>query len=248
MYQKMIVQSRSWWPVVSLPLLLLFVHSPPRHLEVFSACASVCDLPGGSVSHAGHPGVLPTSDQQAFGSECFLRALLDLASQVLDCHVVADVLVLSEGSSCRRDASGASTPRSISASTFHFVPSASTVSRRLHCSPGGLLRTDSHFSKPNFAPTTCSSDEASRPHQQPLIHLFVSMATCTSWSGINANTDSPNMHKGETYGMPGKYWNGVLPSGRTLNLESTKPAQRTANGMASDIAESCVPVFVSICV
>ena len=66
------------------------------------------------------------------------------------------------------------------------------------------------------------------PHQQPLIHLFVSLAARTSWSGINANTDSPNMHQGDTYGVPSKYWNGVLPSGRTVNLESTKPAYRTA--------------------
>ena len=34
---------------------------------------------------------------------------------------------------------------------------------------------------------------------------------------------SPNMHKGDTYGVPSKYWNGVLPSGRTVNLERTNP-------------------------
>ena len=44
-------------------------------------------------------------------------------------------------------------------------------------------------------------------------------------AGINANTDTPNMHKSDTYGVPRKYWNGVLPSGRTANLEST--IQRT---------------------
>ena len=59
---------------------------------------------------------------------------------------------------------------------FHFVPRASTVSRRLHCSPGGFLRTGLHLSKPCFVPTRCSSDDAPRPHQQPLIHLFVSLA------------------------------------------------------------------------
>ena len=42
--------------------------------------------------------------------------------------------------------------------------------------------------------------------------------------GVNANTDSPNMHKGDTHGVPNKQWNGVLPSGRTVNLESTNPA------------------------
>ena len=87
-----------------------------------------------------------------------------------------------------------------------------------------FLRTDPHLSKPCFVPTRCSSDDASRPHQQPLIHLFVSLAARTSLSGIKANTDSLNMHKGDTYGVPSKYWNGVLPSGRTVNLERTYPA------------------------
>ena len=62
---------------------------------------------------------------------------------------------------------------------FHFVPRASTVSRRLHCCPGGFLRTDLHLSKACFVPTRCSSDDASRPHQQALIHLFVSLAART---------------------------------------------------------------------
>ena len=101
---------------------------------------------------------------------------------------------------------------SVPTSKFHFVPRASTVSRRLQCSPGGFLRTDLHLSTPNFVPTRCSSDDASHPHQQPLIHRFDSLAARTSWSGINANTDSPNMHKGETYGVPSKYRNGVLQS------------------------------------
>ena len=101
---------------------------------------------------------------------------------------------------------------------------ASTVARRLHCSPGGFLRTGQHSSNPYFVPTRCSSDEASRSHQQPLIHLFVSLAARTSWSGINANTGSPNMHKGDAYGAANKYLNGVLPSSRTVNLESTNPS------------------------
>ena len=126
----------------------------------------------------------------------------------------------------REATGGPDIPESISTSNFHFVPRASTVARRLHCSPGGFLRTGLHLSEPCFVPTTCSSDEASRPHQQPLIHLFVSLAARTSWSGISANTDSPNMHKGDTYGVPSKHWNGVLPSGRTVNLESTNPAYR----------------------
>ena len=68
---------------------------------------------------------------------------------------------------------GPGIPESISTSKFHFVPRASIVSRRLHCSPGGFLRTDLHSSKPCFVPAWCSSDDASRPRQQPLIHLFV---------------------------------------------------------------------------
>ena len=53
-------------------------------------------------------------------------------------------------------------------------------SRRLQCSPGGFLRTDLHLSKPCFVSTKYSSDDASRHHQQPLIHLFVSLAARTS--------------------------------------------------------------------
>ena len=56
-------------------------------------------------------------------------------------------------SEARRDSrDGPGIPESISTSKFHFVPRASIVSRRLHCSPGGFLRTDA------------------------LIHLFVSLA------------------------------------------------------------------------
>ena len=72
-------------------------------------------------------------------------------------------------SSPRGSRVGPGIPESISTSKFHFVPRASTVSRRLHCSPGGFLRTDLHLSKPCFVPTRCSSDDASRPHQEPLI-------------------------------------------------------------------------------
>ena len=151
-------------------------------------------------------------------------------------------------SSGREAIGGPDIPESISTAKFRFVPRASIVSRRLHCSPGGFLRTDLHLSNPCFVRTRCSSDETSRPHQQPLTHLFVSLAARTSWSGINANTDSPNMHKSDTYGVQSKHWNGVLPSGRTVNLESTNQAYRTANGMARAIAERCMPVFVSICV
>ena len=83
-------------------------------------------------------------------------------------------------SSGREVTGGPDVPESISTSKFHFVPRATTVSRRLHCSPGGFLRTDLHLNKPCVVPTRCSSDDASRSHQQPLIHLFVSLAARTS--------------------------------------------------------------------
>ena len=83
-------------------------------------------------------------------------------------------------SSRRGSRVGPGIPESISTSKFHFVPRASIVSRRLHCSLGGFLRNDLHWSKPCFVPTRCSSDDASRPHQEPLIHLFVSLAARTS--------------------------------------------------------------------
>ena len=67
-------------------------------------------------------------------------------------------------SSGRQAAGGPDIPVSISTSKFHVVPRASTVSRRLHCSPGDFLRTDLLSSKPCFVPTRCSSDDASRPH------------------------------------------------------------------------------------
>ena len=142
-----------------------------------------------------------------------LRVLLVLAFRVHDCQAVAEVpgavvvsvVAVAVPPSRREAIGGPDIPESISTSKFHFVPRASTVSRRLHCSPGGFLRTGLHLSNPYFVPTRCSSDEASRPHQQPLIHLFVSLAARTSWSVINANTDSPDMHKGDAYGVANKY-------------------------------------------
>ena len=193
----------------------------------------VCDFPGPGVSHVRHPGVLPISDQKAL----ILSAFACTPCPRISCTcssgggagggtvgISSRAVTVGISSSGREVKGGPDTPESISISKFHFVPRASTVSRRLHCSLVGFLRTDLHLSKPCFVPTRCSSDDASRPHQQPLIHLFVSLAARTSWSGINANTDSPNMHKGDTYGVPSKYWNWVLPSGRTVNLESTNPA------------------------
>ena len=119
-----------------------------------------------------------------------LRCCCELVSRVraLPAEVQAKVLVgISIGaiivgipSSRRGSRVGPGIRESISASKFHLVPRASIVSRRLRLSPGGFLRTDLHLSKPCFVPTRCSSDDASRPHQQPLIHLFVSLAARTS--------------------------------------------------------------------
>ena len=137
----------------------------------------------------------------------------------LSCVFAVDVL-----SSGREATSGPDTPEPTTTSKIHFVPRTSTVSRRLHSSPGGFLRTDLHFSKACFVPTKCSSDDASRLHQEALIHLFVSLAAGYFVIGNKANTESPNMHQGDTNGVPRKYWNVVLPSGRTVNLQSTNPA------------------------
>ena len=140
------------------------------------------DFTGPGFSHAGHPGFLPIPDQKTLNPECF--RVLSLTSHFRTCssgevqvEVCGKFLPCRHcgiSSSGREVTGGADIPESISTSKFHFVPRASTVSRRLHCSPGGFLRTDLHSSKPCFVPTRCSSDDASRPHQQPLIHLFVS--------------------------------------------------------------------------
>ena len=64
-------------------------------------------------------------------------------------------------------------------SRIHFhvkLPLRPSSFDRFTSTPCGFLRTDLHSSKPCFVPTRCSSDDASRPHQQPLIHLFVSLA------------------------------------------------------------------------
>ena len=53
---------------------------------------------------------------------------------------------------------------------------------------------------------------------------------------------------GDAYGSPNKFWNGVLLSGRTVILVRTNLAQRIANEIAGDVAEYCMPVFVSTCV
>ena len=50
---------------------------------------------------------------------------------------------------------------SISTSKLHFVPRASTVSRRFYCYTGGFLRNDLHVSKQCFVSTACSSEHKS---------------------------------------------------------------------------------------
>ena len=161
-----------------------------------------------------------------------LHALLVLAFRVRDCQVVAEVLVmlvfllLMQLLFPRLDVK----PRRSRYSRVHFhikIPFA-LEPRPFHVGSTALQEVSCELictsAKTCFASAKCSSDETSRPHQQPLIHLFVSLAARTPSSAISANTDSPNMHKSDTYGIPSKYWNGVLPSGRTVKLESTNPA------------------------
>ena len=47
-------------------------------------------------------------------------------------------------------------PESISTWKFHFVPRASIDPSRLHCSPGGFLRTDLHSGNTCFVSSRCS--------------------------------------------------------------------------------------------
>ena len=149
----------------------------------------MCDFRGPGVSHAGHPGVLPISDQKAlilsaFACTPYPRIACNCSSGGgaggVTVGISIGAVAVGIPSSGREVTGGPDTPESVSTSKFHFVPRASTVSRRSHCSPGGILRTDLHLSKPCFVPTRCSSDDASRPHQQQLIHLFVSLAARTS--------------------------------------------------------------------
>ena len=58
------------------------------------------------------------------------------------------------------------------------------------------------------------------------------------------------MHKGDTYGVPSKYWNGVLSSGRTVNHERTKQIQRNDLQMERQVkllkvVRQCSSQFVS---
>ena len=142
--------------------------------------------------------------------------------------------------------SGAGTPMSISTSKCHFVPRASPVSRRLHCSPSGFLRTVLQISKQHFVPIKCSSDKAS-VSPPAATDPSVRELGCSHFVAKDpSKTDAPNTHKGDAYGAPNRYWNGDLPSGVTVNLVSTNPAQRTANETAGDVAEGCKQVLVSI--
>ena len=85
------------------------------------------------------------------------------------------------------------------------------------------LRTDLHLRKTCF-----------RPHQvfvgrcissTPITHRSTCSFDCTHFViGNQKNTDSSNMHESDTYGIPSKYRNGILPSGRTVNLVSTNLA------------------------
>ena len=94
------------------------------------------------------------SPNQSWTPHRLLRCCCDLDFQVRVLLAEVQVEILWEfssravavgiSSSGREVTGGPDTPESISTSKFHFVPRASTVSRRLHCSPGGFLRTDLH--------------------------------------------------------------------------------------------------------
>ena len=116
------------------------------------------------------------------------------------------------------------TPESISTSKLHFAPRASIVTRRLHCSPGGFLRTDLHLSKPCFVPTRCSSGRciSSPPGTtDPPVRQF-GCVHCVI--GNQSKYRFTNMHKGDTYGVPSKYWKGGSAVGSHCESERTNPA------------------------
>ena len=140
-------------------------------------------------SHAAHPGVLPISDQKALILSAF-------CVHTLSTHL--KFLAVVSWRMCRR--------RYCWTCLLSF-PFHRYWRSNVHFHIKILLR----------GPTRCSSAKASRRHQLPLIHLFVSLAALTSWSGITAKIDSPNTHKVHAYGAPDKYWTGVLPSGRTVS-------------------------------
>ena len=111
-------------------------------------------------------------------------------------------------------------PSSTPMPKFHFVPRASTVSRRLHCSPGGFLRTDLHLSTTNLVPTRIRL----APTSSHILICSMSLAALTSRSRIIAKTGSTIRHKGETCEVQTNYSKGVPPSNRTVNLVSPNPA------------------------
>ena len=140
---------------VSPPPPMQFDDSRPRHLDMFLH-SRVCDFPGPGVSLAVHPGVLPVSDQKAMILSAFACTPCPRisSSRLSSCGAVAAsvAVAVAAPSSRRGSRGGPDTPKSISTSKFHFVPRASTLSRRLHFSPGGFLKTDLHYKhKPNHA-------------------------------------------------------------------------------------------------
>ena len=144
------------------------------------------------------------------------RAQLVHASRILGCRVVAAVQaeVLLESPPVL--VVPAVLARQCPCPHQNSTPRASPVSRRLHCSPDAFLWTDLRSSNPNFVPTKCSPDKASRLHQQPLIRLFVTLTALSSWSGITLNIDSPNTHKADARGAPKRNLDGVLPQDLTV--------------------------------
>ena len=158
----------------------------------------MCDFPGPGVSHARHPGVLSVSDMKDLIRSACMHSLS------LPCcrwH-----LFVSTRFQDRSKYSGV---------RFTAAP---LLSRMFPTTRSALkhteLRAHQVFIRRCVAFPPATTDPSVRQR----------LAARNSLSRINANTDSPNMHRGETYGVPSKYWNGVLPSGRTVNLDSRNRA------------------------
>ena len=137
----------------------------------------------------------------------------------------------------------------IKMSTSCHVPHPSSRSA-VHGSPCGFLQNDLQVTQANtsYPPGVRLTKRLVSP--QAATDPSVRERGCPHFvgNGSIAKTDSPKTHKADAYRAPNRYKNGVLPSGVTVNLLSTNPAQRTANETAGDVADCCKQVFVSICV
>ena len=200
---------------------MLFGGYLPRHLDTscVHGCVTFVDWESRT---PGHQGVLPISDQKAL----ILSAFACTPCPRISCTcssggggggstvgISIGAVAVGIPSSGREVTCGPGIPESTSTSKFHFVPRASTVSSRLHCSPRGFLRTDLHFVGRCISSPPATTDPSVR--QFGCAHFVI---------GNQSEYRFTKHAQTCTYGVPSKYWNGVLPSGRTAILESTNPA------------------------